>query len=80
VWVDGIPTEPEPVRFEGLQGIVFADGSRLVFEPESSRAHSDNLLLFRSDYEAPFGSFSGSLAGIELGSGLGVMERHDAVW
>jgi hypothetical protein len=80
LWVDGTPTEPEPVRFEALEGIVFADGSRLAFTPERTRARSDNLLLFRSDYEAPFGSFSGALAGIELRSGLGVMERHDAVW
>jgi hypothetical protein len=80
VWVDGSSSEPEPVRFEGLDGVVFADGSRLAFEAEGTRAHSDNLLLFRSDYEAPFGSFTGALAGIELRSGLGVMERHDAVW
>ena len=37
-------------------------------------------LLARSDYEAPFGSFSGSLNGLPVDSALGVMEAHDAVW
>ncbi|MGZ5323784.1 MAG: DUF2804 family protein [Solirubrobacterales bacterium] len=81
IWIDGRPSEPEPVSFEGLDAIAFADGSRLRFEAESVRAHSEAVPpLFRSDYEAPFGSFAGSLAGTALASGLGVMERHDAVW
>jgi hypothetical protein len=35
----------------------------------------------RSDYEQPFGTFSGELpvAG-ELREGYGVMERHEVVW
>jgi hypothetical protein len=37
--------------------------------------------LVSSDYVQPFGSFSGALpGGIELASGLGVMERHRARW
>jgi hypothetical protein len=81
IWVDGTPSEPELVRFDGLDMITFADGSQLRFAPEGARARSEKVpLLFSSDYEAPFGTFSGSLAGIELASGLGVMERHDAVW
>lgn len=81
VWADGRPSEPGPVSFEGLESIRFEDGSTMTFAAEASRARRDRLpLLMRSDYEAPFGSFSGSLAGIELARGLGVMERHDAVW
>ena len=41
----------------------------------------DNLLIVRSDYSAPFGSFSGTLpGGVELATGLGVMEHHRARW
>jgi Protein of unknown function (DUF2804) len=47
IWVDGRPSEPEPVIFEGLEAIRFAEGS---------------------------------LEGIELRSGLGVMESHDVLW
>lgn len=81
VWTGGAPSEPDPVAFDGLDAIAFADGSRLSFAPESGRARSDGIpLLIRSEYEAPFGTFSGSLAGTELAEGLGVMERHDALW
>jgi hypothetical protein len=81
VWVDGVPSEPAPVSFEGLDAIRFEDGSRLRFAAEGTRAHRESVpLLMSSDYEAPFGAFEGSLGGIELKCGLGVMERHDAVW
>jgi hypothetical protein len=80
IWVDGTPTEPEPVRFEGLEAIGFADGSRLHFTAESERARDDNLLLVRSRYRHRFGSFEGALPGIELRRGFGVMEEHSAVW
>lgn len=81
IWVDGAPTEPGPVAFEGLDSIRFEDGSVLSFEAEASRAHGEGVpFVFRSDYEAPFGSFAGSLAGIDLAHGAGVMERHDALW
>ena len=80
IWVDGEPSEPEPVAFSGLEAIRFADGSSLTFSPESERARNDNLLLIRSRYRHQFGSFAGALPGIELASGLGVMEEHDAHW
>jgi hypothetical protein len=80
IWVDGRPSEPQPVVFDGLRGISFADGSRLAFRAEAERSRDDNLLLIRSRYRHRFGSFSGSLGGIELASGLGVMEEHSAVW
>jgi hypothetical protein len=77
VWVDGHPQEVAPVNFE-------PDLSRvgdLRFTAEAERARRDNLLLVRSTYRQPFGTFSGRLPdGTELAQGYGVMETHDAVW
>lgn len=78
-WIDGAPAEPPPVRFEG-EGIDLSEGERLEFHGESEHVHNENYLLIRSDYRHRFGSFSGSLGGLELDSGLGVMEEHDARW
>lgn len=80
IWVDGQPAEPEPVSFDGLGGVRFAAGGRLGFTPGSERARDDNFLVFRSSYRHLFGSFQGTLDGIALAEGLGVMEQHDAVW
>jgi Protein of unknown function (DUF2804) len=81
IWIDGSPGEPQPVAFEGLDAIRFADGSRLSFRAETERSHTERVpLLARSRYRAPLGSFTGSLGGIELRSGLGVMESHDVLW
>jgi hypothetical protein len=90
VWVDGEPHEVGPVEFAGDLAWVApapvgrgadAAAARLEFSPEATRSRRENLLVMRSDYEAPFGTFSGSLpvAG-ELRSGYGVMERHDVRW
>lgn len=82
VWVDGVPHEAAPVRFDlDLTRIVCVDGSELHFLAEAQRSRRENLLLVRSEYHAPFGTFQGSLpGGIELASGLGVMEHHKARW
>ena len=82
IWVEGeeIPREPGPVSFDGLDGIAFEGGSRLDFRSEAERARSENKLVVRYSYRQPFGSFSGSLDGIELDHALGVMESHDARW
>ncbi len=80
VWIEGEPREPAPVRFDDTTGVEFADGSRLEFSAEAERARDENFLLIRSRYRHRFGVFSGSLDGIELASGLGVMEQHDALW
>ncbi|MGV1048249.1 MAG: DUF2804 domain-containing protein [Solirubrobacterales bacterium] len=80
IWLDGEPSEPPPVRFDGAAAIELADGGRLAFASESAHARDENYLLFRSRYRHELGSFSGSLGGIELARGLGVMEEHDAVW
>jgi hypothetical protein len=82
VWVAGIPHEAPPVRFSGdLRTISAEDGSRLRFAPEAERSRRDNLLLVRSDYSAPFGSFAGTLpGGIPLAHAGGVVEHHRARW
>ncbi|MET0559892.1 MAG: DUF2804 family protein [Solirubrobacterales bacterium] len=80
VWIDGEPHEPDPVAFDDVEAVRFADGFRLAFAAESERAHDENFLLIRSRYSHRFGRFSGSLDGIELADGLGVMERHEALW
>ncbi len=63
-----------------MTAIKFADGAELSFTPGSERARDDNFLVFRSSYRHLFGEFRGSLDGVELAEGLGVMEQHDAVW
>ena len=81
IWVAGEPTEPGPVRFQGLDTIHFEDESRLNFAAETQRSHHEGIpLLARSDYEAPLGTFSGTLMGLSVESALGLMEAHDAVW
>jgi len=82
IWVEdeAAPHEPGPVAFEGLDAITFADGSRLAFAKEAERTSNQNMLVVRHRYRQPFGTFSGSLDGIELASGFGVMEHQDAVW
>jgi Protein of unknown function (DUF2804) len=77
VWIAGEPRHVPPQAFAD-------DLSRvggLHFEREAVRAARENLLLLRSDYEQPFGRFSGELpeAG-PLREGWGVMERHEVSW
>lgn len=80
IWAGGEVSEPEPVEFEELDAIRFADGSRLEFSAEAERARDERAPGFRSEYVQPFGTFRGSLGGIELAEAFGVMERHSAVW
>jgi hypothetical protein len=82
VWVGGVPHEAPVVRFASdLTRIEADDGSQLRFAPEAERCRRENLLLVRSDYRAPFGTFSGTLpGGVELAHGLGVVEHHRAHW
>jgi hypothetical protein len=82
VWLNGEPREAPPVAFAGdLERIRCEDGSELLFRAEAQRARRENLLIFKSDYRAPFGSFSGSLpGGVALAGGLGVVEHHRALW
>ena len=77
VWIDGRPQEAGPSVFAAdLRGV---DGLR--FEEEAVRERRDNLLLVRSSYRQPFGTFGGELpGGVRLAEGFGVMEEHDAWW
>jgi hypothetical protein len=76
VWVDGEPHHVERQAFDGLDLV-----GNLMFTPEATRAKRENLVVLRSEYEQPFGTFAGHLpvAG-RLSEGWGVMERHDVRW
>jgi hypothetical protein len=82
VWVAGVPHEAPPVRFAAdLSRISCVDGSELHFNAEAERSREENLLVIKSDYRAPFGTFSGTLSGAAaLAHGLGVVEHHRALW
>lgn len=80
IWVDGEPHEPAPASFQGLSGVDLSGDLGLSFTPGSERTRKDNFLVVRSSYRHLFGDFHGSLDGIELSEGFGVMEQHDAVW
>ena len=76
IWVDGVPREVEPLEFA-------ADLSRvgeLEFQAEAERSRHDRMILIDSKYRQPFGTFTGSLAGVTLRDGYGVMESHDVRW
>jgi hypothetical protein len=77
VWIEGEPREAGPCKFaDDLRSV---DGLR--FAPEAVRERHDNLVLIRSSYRQPFGTFSGELPGrVALAEGYGVMEEHDAWW
>ena len=76
LWVAGEPRELPPQRFDGLAGV-----GGLRFSAEATRARRERYVLMSSDYEQPFGTFSGELpeAGA-LREGFGVMERHAVRW
>lgn len=82
LWVDGKPVELGPVAFaKDLSAVWFADGGDLRFTTWAAREHRTNLLLLRSSYRQPFGTFAGTLpGGLELVEGYGVMEWHDVRW
>jgi hypothetical protein len=77
VWRDGEAVEVDPVEFA-------PDLSRVAgmsFTPWAERSENLNLLVVRSRYRQPFGSFNGRLPdGTRLREGYGVMEEHDALW
>jgi hypothetical protein len=76
VWVDGTPHRVDPPPFDGLAGV-----GDLRFTALATRAKQENYLLIASDYEQPFGTFTGALpTGETLRAGHGVMERHEAKW
>jgi hypothetical protein len=82
IWIGGDEFEPGPVEIaEDLSRIGFEEGGELRFTAWSERAERTNLLLVRSSYRQPFGTFTGELpGGFVLSDGLGVMEWHDVRW
>ena len=82
VWVGGQEFEPGPVQIaEDLSRVRFEEGGELSFSAWSERAERTNLLLVRSSYRQPFGSFTGELPdGSVLSEGYGVMEWHEVRW
>ena len=77
VWVAGEPRATGPVEFAA--DLMYVGGLR--FTREAVRAARENLVLLRSDYEQPFGTFAGELPGaVPLREGWGVMERHEVSW
>jgi hypothetical protein len=77
VWVDGIAREVDPVPIApGLDA-----AGALRFHAEAGREHRQNLLIVRSRYRQPFGTFAGRLPdGSVVREGFGVMEDHDVWW
>jgi hypothetical protein len=82
VWIDGAGREVGPSTFsDDLTGLAFAEGGALRFAAEAVRERNENLLLVRSRYRQPFGTFTGELPGrVSLLEGYGVMEEHDVWW
>jgi hypothetical protein len=82
IWIDGVPSEPGPVTFsDDLAHIEFSDGGGLDFNEWSAREDNTNVLLVRSRYRQPFGTFTGSFpGGVQLVRGYGVVEVHDVHW
>jgi len=77
IWIDGEAHELPPLAFAPDLTSV----GNLRFRAEAERGRRDNLLLIRSVYRQPFGTFSGGLpGGLVLDAGYGVMESHDAWW
>jgi hypothetical protein len=77
VWIDGEPSEPPPNNF--APDLTKVDD--LNFHAEATRERNENLLLIRSRYRQPFGTFTGRLPnGEDLREGYGVMEDHDVRW
>ena len=75
MWVDGEPHPLPALAFDGLDGV-----GDLRFVTHARRAKRENYLVIASDYEQPFGTFSGSLPVAGALHGWGVMERHEALW
>ncbi|MDO9410737.1 DUF2804 family protein [Patulibacter sp.] len=92
VWVDGRAVHTGPVTFaQDLSAVRSVGGAGrsvaapgqvdLTFTAEATRERRDRLIVVRSSYEQPFGTFTGTLpGGVVLAEGFGVMERHVAVW
>jgi len=82
VWVDGAEAEVGAARFAAdLSRVEVDGGGTLDFTEWAAREHRTNVLVMRSAYRQPFGTFAGELpGGLRLAEGYGVMEEHDVRW
>jgi hypothetical protein len=86
IWLGGVPIEVGPAACfaEDLSTVETDDGVDLRFAAEAIRERRENLLLVRSAYRQPFGTFGGVVPShggpLALAEGWGVMEEHTAVW
>jgi hypothetical protein len=82
LWLEGQPSEVGPVEFDAdLSGIRFSEGGELRFTEWASREHQARVVIVRSSYRQPFGTFAGELpGGHALAEGYGVMEWHEVRW
>jgi hypothetical protein len=82
LWVNGEPRELGAVEFASdLSSVAFSESGSLAFHEWSAREERRNMLLLRSTYRQPFGTFEGELpGGLRLAEGYGVMEEHDVYW
>jgi Protein of unknown function (DUF2804) len=86
VWLGGVPVEVGPAAqfAEDLGAVETDDGVDLRFAAEAVRERSENLVLVRSAYRQPFGTFGGVVPGpsgpLTVAEGWGVMEEHTARW
>lgn len=82
LWVDGVPTELGRNAFASdLCSVDFSEGGRLDFTEWAAREEDTDLVLLKSRYRQPFGTFAGELPGGHvLAQGYGVMEDHDVYW
>ena len=82
IWSGDGAREIGPVVFgPDLDSVAFHEGGELAFIAEAVRLRRDAVLVVRSDYRQPFGTFSGSLPGVgRVDGALGVMEHHVARW
>jgi len=76
LWLDGETRELDHAPF--APDLSAVGGMR--FKAWSAREDHTNLMLFRSDYLQPFGTFEGEVGGVRLREGCGVMESHDVRW
>ena len=82
IWIGGEEFEPGPVEIaDDLSRVRFVEGGELRFSEWSERAERTNLLVIRSSYRQPFGTFEGELpGGSVLSEAMGVMEWHEVRW
>lgn len=87
-WCNGTITPLPPVVFIRESGdpltpwrVSSRDGSvDIRFEAEGIRSHDKNLVIATSRWIQPIGTWTGTVAGVDVGALTGVLEDHVARW